>query len=47
MIELGTENKAKRIALDDPMIRSVKVVAGTRNHLDLQLTELLAAVIET
>ena len=37
MVELGIENKAKRAALDETMTRSVKVVAGTRNHRDLHL----------
>ncbi|MGA7371998.1 MAG: hypothetical protein WBW37_05160, partial [Methyloceanibacter sp.] len=43
MVELGTGNKAKRATLDEAMTRSVKVVAGTCNHLDLQLAKLLSA----
>jgi hypothetical protein len=45
MVELGMETKAKRAVLDEKMARSVKVVAGTRNRLDLQLQELLRTVI--
>jgi site-specific DNA recombinase len=46
MVELGIGTHMKKAALDETAARSVKVVAGTRNHLDLQLSELLAAVIE-
>jgi site-specific DNA recombinase len=45
MVELGIENNAKRATLDETMTRSVKVVAGTRNRLDLQLQELLKTAI--
>lgn len=41
MVELGIENQAKRATLDEEAARSVKVVAGTRNRLDLQLRQLL------
>jgi site-specific DNA recombinase len=38
MVELGLDGaKNKRAILDDKMACSVKVVAGARNHLDLQL----------
>jgi hypothetical protein len=45
MVELGVENTAKRATLDETMTRSVKVVAGARNRLDLQLRELLKTAI--
>ena len=37
MLELGIWPNAKRVNLDERLTRSVKVVAGTRNRLDLQL----------
>jgi hypothetical protein len=37
MVELGLENTAKRATRDDTMTRSVKVVAGARNHRELTL----------
>ena len=45
MIELGIENQGKRATLDEEAARSVKMVAGTRNCLDLQLRSLLKAAI--
>src|SRR5262245_5167320 len=37
MVELGIGTHMKQAHLDETAARSVKVVAGTRNHLDLQL----------
>ena len=37
MVELGIENRTKRATLDEAMTRSVKVVAGARNHRELTL----------
>jgi hypothetical protein len=45
MIEFSIGRKAKQPILDDKMSCSVKVVAGARNRLDLQLQELLAAIV--
>ena len=47
MVELGVENQAKQATLDEQAARSVKVVAGARHHLDLQLRELLRAEAHT
>jgi hypothetical protein len=45
MVELGIGPNAKRANLDERSTRSVKVVAGARNLLDLQLRELLTTTI--
>jgi hypothetical protein len=45
MVELGIGPNAKRANLDERSTRSVKVVAGARNLLDLQLRELLKTTI--
>jgi hypothetical protein len=45
MVELGLGPKTKQANLDGRLIRSVKVVAGARNLLDLQLRELLTTTI--
>ena len=45
MVELGLENKEKRATLDETMTRSVKVVAGTCNRLNLQLRLLTTVAI--
>ena len=45
MLELGIWPNAKQANLDERLTRSGKVVAGTRNRLDLQLQELLRTAI--
>jgi hypothetical protein len=45
MVELGLDTQPKRAILDERTARSVKVVAGTRNRLDLQLRKLLEVVV--
>jgi site-specific DNA recombinase len=45
MVELGIETNPKQANLDEKSTRSVKVVAGARNRLDLQLRELLKTAI--
>ena len=46
MVELGIGNKAERVNLGEIVTRSVKVVAGTRNRLDLQLRLLTTVALE-
>ena len=47
MVELGIGTHMKQVPLHETAARSVKVVAGTRNHLDLQLRALLEAGLQT
>jgi len=48
MIEMGMdEGKKKGPVLNERMARSVKMVAGACNRLDLQLQKLLAIVVPT
>jgi len=45
MVELGLGANANQANLNQGLARSVKVVAGARNRLDLQLRELLKTAI--
>lgn len=47
MVELGAGLDTRQANLDERLTRSVKVVAGARNRLDLQLQELLATILPT
>jgi hypothetical protein len=45
MVEFGLGPKAKQANLDGRLTRSVKLVAGARNRLNLQLRELLKTAV--